>query len=73
MGDQGHSIRKKLVQSLVKLRAILSPTLVSVNLKPFCAANFAHLPILLRIKCQLLNISKSTSGCGLSPFYSAPP
>ena len=39
MGDQGHSIRKKLVQSLVKLRAILSPTLVSVNLKPFCAAN----------------------------------
>lgn len=39
MGDQGHSVRKKLVQSLVKLRATLSPTLISVNLKPFCAAN----------------------------------
>ena len=40
MGDEGHSVRKKLVQSLVKLRATLSPTLVNVSLKLFCAADF---------------------------------
>lgn len=73
MGDQGHSIRKKLVQSLVKLRATFSPTLVSVNLKPFCATNLCSFANPFENKVPAPNINKSTSGCGLSPFYSAPP